>query len=212
MRTTTEYPCANFRIEYATNVTRNRIEIRLLGRSIGSVCLDAIGPARATFFLDLDVGEYQLVFDHENRSATFQLTVTESSFKTFALQQGFARSEFAEYLRYPPRSFAYYCGTTLETGWMCDGFVDKLLQTVPLEEIFFSPPGQVPWSSQTSGYWHDTPARFFRYESDADYQAVGAALQQFTAETIRDGQGIGLSTLSWRNEKFMSWLFARAPQ
>jgi hypothetical protein len=212
MRTTKAYDCWNYSIEHTSTVSANRVEVHLLGRSIGSVCLGTLGPARTAFFLDLDVGDYELVFHHENRSALFQLTVTDSSFVTSPPQDGFARSEFTEYYRYPPQSFAYYCGTTLATSWMCDDFVDRLLRSLRLEEISFSPPGQAPWPTQSDGHWHDSPARFFRYASEADYQAVGAALEQFTAETIGGTEGISLWTRSWRNEPFMSWLLAHAAQ
>ena len=207
MRTTKEYGCSNYAIEYTRTVSDNRVQIELLGRSIGPICLTAIGPATAVFFLDVENGDFDLVLSSDGRIATFHVTVADSSFSVSPREDMFARTDYPLYWRYPPRSFVYLCGTPTTSRSLCDDFIDELSGLIPMEEFSFPESGQGPWPYAANGYHYNAPARYFRYSDEADFQVAGAALERYAREVIGSQQGIGISLWNWRNERFLSWLF-----
>lgn len=207
LRTAKEYGCSNYEIEYEKTVSSDRVHIQLLGTSIGPVCLTSTGPATARMFLDFSTGSYELILASGSDIATFHVTVTDSALSITPSAEAFARSEYAVYWRHPPKSLAYYCGTTVETRSMCDEFVDRLAAAVQIEEFSFPPQGQTPWAVVSDGNYYNAPTRFFRYSEESDFEAAGVVLETFAKEVIGAQQGITLSLWSWRNERHLSWLY-----
>lgn len=208
LRTTKEYSCGNWEIVHVKTVSNNRVRIRLLGRSIGSICYTTMGPAKAMFFLDLGTGVYELTILYGNETATFSLSVTDSTLSVASGdEEAFAVSEYSVYWRHPQESFAYFCGTTIEARAICDEFVERLAAVVPIEEFSFPPHEQPPWPLVSDGHYYDAPTRFFRYTTEADFQAAGAVLETYAREVIGAQQGIGIWLWSWRNDRYLSWLY-----
>ncbi len=129
------YPCYNYSIKSRVIVQSNHINITLLGIYVPKICETLIGPASFSSFLDVPVGVYSLNFSFNNITDRYILTVTDSYIKVTKSGTQFTKPEFELYWRYPPNSFAYLCGATTATSWICDDFLDTLLSKIELKEF-----------------------------------------------------------------------------
>ena len=207
VRTEREYTCSNYDIEYKKAISKSRVVLQLTGVSLGPGCATSIGPAKTAFFADLETGTYELVVLHDVRTAEFLVSVSDESFSVSPSEDAFARTEHSLYWRYPPKSFVYLCGTTNITRSMCSDFIEGLSRLVPIEEFSFPQTGHAPWPGSADGYQYAAPVRYFRYSDEADFQRAGATLEAYARDVIGSQQGIGISIRSWRNERFLSWLY-----
>ena len=212
LRTVEQYGCSNYTIVYQRTPTPNGVRLDLLGRHLGYICLTSIGPARARFFLDLRPGDHDLVLTKPDGGvAAFRVSVTPAAVMVTPDSSSFASAPSPRLWRHPARSCACYCGTTIETSWMCDDFVGRLRAAIPLEEFSYPDSGLAPYARQASGHWFDAPTRFFLYGSEADFARAQQVLQDYAANVIGTQQGIGISLHNWRNESCLSWLYDRTP-
>jgi len=65
----------------------------------------------------------------------------------------------------------------------------------------------IPYPERIAGHYHDTPARYFRYGSEADFDRAGELLEEFTRTVISGQQGVTIWMVNWRNRAFRSWMF-----
>jgi hypothetical protein len=211
LQTERSYGCFNFSILADVDVQPGVITVRLKGIFEPEICLTALGPATCTKPLALSPGTYQLVV--LNGSAydkhTLELTATSIRLRSGGSLVSVVSSPLV--WRIPVRSFAYVCGTTVETAWMCQSFRDSLLKIPFIGEFTFPDSGKIPYPTSADGYWHTEPAKYFLYAAEADYDSAGAMLKRYTRQVIGNTQGIGLSLVNWRNISFMSWVFAQNP-
>ena len=212
MATEEIYGCCNYSIISKITVQSNKISIDFLGIYVPEICLTAFGPAGSTSFLDISNGEYPLYFS-SYRSGTdrYILTVTDSSIKITEDLSQFTKPELKLFWRYPPNSFAYLCGTTTETSWICEDFLDTLLSEIDLEEFQFPDSGEIPYPRSSMGHDYDMPAKYFFYERDEDFDKAGVILKSYTQNVIVQYSGkwlpFGISLISWKNKKHLSWTF-----
>ncbi len=143
MATEEIYPCCNWSIKSEIAVQGNKISIDFLGIYVPEICLTALGPATSTSFLDISNREYSLYFSYRNIIDKYVLTVTDSSNKITEDVSQFTKPKFKLFWRYPPNSFAYLCGTTTETSWIREDFLDTLLNEIDLEEFQFPDSGEI---------------------------------------------------------------------
>ncbi len=206
MHTEQIYPCMNFTIIGDVSTGQGLISVMLRGVYEPELCLTAFGPATYRRALPIGPGVYQLVVYNGFTSDRHTLEVTNSLIRivpgTSAVSTIPARLSW----RIPVCSFAYVCGTTTETGWMCEDFADSLLKIPGLREFSFPDSGEIPYPSVSSGTWHTEPARYFLYATEADYDSAGALLGRYTHAVIGDRQGILLYLLNWRNVWYRSWM------
>ncbi|OYD17638.1 hypothetical protein CH333_00025 [candidate division WOR-3 bacterium JGI_Cruoil_03_44_89] len=201
------YPCCNWSIISEVSVKGNKISIEILGIYVPEICLTALGPATSTSFLDISNGEYLLYFSYGNMTDGYVLTVTDSFIKVTEEVTRFTKPEFKLFWRYPQNSFAYLCGTTTETSWICEKFLDTLLSEIDLEEFQFPDSGEIPYPRSSDGHYYDMPAKYFFYEKDEDFDKAGAILKSYTQNVITQYSGVGISLINWKNKKYLSWLF-----
>ena len=206
MVTDKTYPCCNWSIRYKTLVQDNEISIDLSGIFAPEVCFTAIGPATSRSFLDISTGEYSVYFSYRNLTDSYSLNVTDSSIEITEHTSRFTKPKSELLWRHPPKSFAYLCGTTTETSWMCEDFLDTLLGEVDLEEFQFPDSGEIPYPCSSAGHHYDAPTRYFFYEKDEDFDKAGEILRSYTQDVIVPQLGIGISLIGWKNERHLSWL------
>ncbi len=207
MATEKIYGCYNWSIISKIMVQGNKVLIDLLGVYVPEICLTALGPAISTSFLDISNGKYLLYFSSKNIIDRYVLTVTDSSIKITEDVSQFTKPKFELFWRYPPSSFAYLCGTTTETSWICEDFLDTLLSEINLKEFQFPDSGEIAYSRSSMGYYYDMPAKYFFYENEKDFDKAGEILKSYTQNVIIQYSGIGISLISWKNKKYLSWLF-----
>ena len=66
-----------------------------------------------------------------------------------------------------------------------------------------------PYARTASGYYYNAPARYYRYETEADFETAKALLRQFSQEVLRHHEGDGLSVWNWKGDQGMSWIYER---
>ncbi len=207
MSTETIYPCCNWSIISEITGMSGAILVDLLGIYVPRICLTAFGPATSTSFLDISNGEYSLCFSYMNDIDGYVLIITDSYIRITGNVSQFTEPGFELFWRYPHNSFAYLCGTTNETAWICDDFLDTLLSEVDLEEFQFPDSGEIPYPRSSDGHNYDMPGRYFLYETDEDFDKAGEILESYTQNVIAQYPGAGISLISWKNKQYCSWLF-----
>ena len=205
LETEKEYGCGNFHIDTRwTPVGRTiRVELLRLSRLDGGCALPPeFGPAADAFFLDLNPGDYTLAFTRNGDLNTFHLSVTTSSISTDPDSAAFTGAQHPLRWRKPPRSFVCLCATMTNTSWICEDFVNKLSEVVPLTEFRFPESGQAPYPTTSTGHDYDAPARYFLYGNEADYARAGDFLELYAHDVIGTNMDIGIALSNWRNERF----------
>lgn len=207
MTTEKIYHCYNWSIISEITIMSNKILIDFLGIYVPLVCLRAFGPATSTSFLNISNGEYSLYFSYMNDTDGYILTVTDSFISITDDVSHFTEPEFNLFWRYPPNSFVYLCGTTIETSWICEDFLDTLLSEIDLEEFQFPDSGEIPYPRSSMGHYYDMPAKYFFYEKDEDFDKAGEILELYTRNVIAQYSGVGISLINWKKKGYFSWLF-----
>jgi hypothetical protein len=206
MRTEKIYGCINYSIVHQVERSGNIISVRLQSIYIPEICLTAIGPASGYSTLDLTPGSYRLKFISGTAIDEFQLNVTDTSLTVTGSDTAFAVPSERMAWRLPRRSFVYLCGSMTTNTWVCSDFLDTLRLSGRFTEITIPDTGWSPYPRSPDGYWFNSPAHYFRYATEADFDSAGAMLTRYVAARLRSEQGIGLSLLNWRNKHFYSWM------
>jgi len=205
MTTEKVYPCCNYSIGSMLVKDDSSIFVELLGVNKPDICLTAIGPASSRSKIALAPGNYSLSFSLDNLIDEYFVTVTDSSISVDG-NGSFTAPTKPLVWRYPPRTFAYRCGTTPETSWICSEFLDSLLVTGLFEEYQFPDSGFVPYPESTEGYYYNMPVVYLRYQKEADFESAGSILERYAKTTTIHYTGVGLSLINWRNKRYYSWL------
>jgi hypothetical protein len=207
MATEKIYACCNYRIVADISLRENNISVKLLGIHIPDNCLTALGPAFSEKFLNIHEGVYRLNFLYEFFMDEYLLIVTDSSIEVIKKKYQFTVPEFEVFWRYPPNSFVYLCGTTTDTSWICQDFIDTLLNEVYLQEFQFPDDGEICYPRSSMGHYYDMPARYFIYDKEEDFDRAGEILEAYTQMVVANYSGAGLSLRNWKYKKYASWLF-----
>ncbi len=207
MRTEKIYPCVNYLILNELRRQDSLITITIRGiRLNGEVCLTALGPARASHFLDLEEGNYRLEIRWGQVRDHYRLTVTPQKISLQARGITFTRPDFPCFWRYPKNSFAYFCGSMPKNGWIYQDFLDTLQQHLDLQEFEFPEGCQSCYPPASQGHYVDWPARYFYYRSEDDFQQAGELLRTYVQKRIANEPGVGIILINWKNERYYSWL------
>jgi len=206
MATEKGYPCCNWSIRCQVTVQNQEIFILVSGIHVPAGCYTAFGPATARKFLGLSAGEYSVQFAYRNLTDSYSLTVTDSSVEITGHTSRFTKPEYKLLWRYPSNSFAYLCGTTAETAWICKDFADTLLGELNLEEFQFPECGEIPYPCSSAGHHYDTPARYFLYQKEEHFDKAGEILRSYTHQVITQHIGTSISLIGWNNKRYLSWL------
>jgi hypothetical protein len=206
--TETIYPCSNYRVCFDLVLTESRLEVVIRGVEVPEVCLTSLGPALARQRLPIPEGIYEITIRHGDAADTYALNVTGVALSVAG--QATERTAPLHPLcwRYPENSFAYLCGTLVEDAWICDDFLARLTAEVDLTEFTFPDHGVIPYPTRSSGYWNDTPARYYTVATPEDFDRAGEVLETYSREVLATREGVGLSLWSWDNRRHLSWLTA----
>jgi hypothetical protein len=166
-----------------------------------------LGPAAASRVLGLPEGTYDLNLSYRTAVDRYHLIVKADSLRVVSTAPSFSRPEFDVYWRYPKDSFVYCCGTMTETSWICGDFLARLLAEVDLAEFTFPDYGEIPYPRSSEGYYYNAPARYFRYQSEQDFDRAGEILKSYAESVTSKYQGVGLELRNWKGQDFSSWLF-----
>jgi hypothetical protein len=208
MKTEKIYGCLNYQIKTEIFRSGGQIDLKISGiEPPEGYCLTAMGPATARKALELPEGTYTLNLSYNYAVDRYHLIVNADSLQVVSTVPSFSQPEFSVYWRYPKNSFVYLCGTMTETSWICDDFLSRLLKDVNLEEFTFPDYGEIPYPRSSEGHYYDAPARYFRYQSEADFDMAGEILKTYSKDVISQYEGVSLWLQNWKNKTFRSWLF-----
>jgi hypothetical protein len=209
VRTEEEYGCVNYPIVYDLRLDERVLDLEIEGTGPIDLCLTAFGPASARVPLEALMGTYTLRLAHLDRTDFYRLTIRPDRVELVPLEVEVSRAEEELVWRFPVRSFAYSCGTFTGEGFLCEDFEAQLREAIPLTPIAVPDSGRWPYPLASAGYYNDTPARFYTYEREEDFQQAGALLAAYSRDVLRQHEGEGLSLTNWRGEGFYSWVLER---
>ncbi|MFC1726096.1 hypothetical protein ACFL4T_10755 [candidate division KSB1 bacterium] len=201
------YPCCNYPIIFNPFKSAHHILLSLYGIEVPDMCLPALGPACGGYFLDIDNGKYNLCFRYRDIDDRYVINVSDTSIVITETEPQYTKTGYNVYWRYPPNSFAYLCGTTTETSWICENFLNSLKNAVNISEFQFPGYGQIPYPPSSAGHYYDMPAKYFYYEKENDFETAGEVLRAYSENVVIQYSGVGISLINWKNKKFLSWLF-----
>ncbi len=207
MSTELIYGCCNYTIVYDATIGSEEIGIFLKGIHIPCICATALGPAQSFQTLDIAEGQYTLLFSDGNRTDVYDLVVTKSAIAVQPRETSFTAPAYELSWRPVTNSFAYLCGTTTATSWICDDFLDTLLTNLDLIELTFPDSGEIPFPRSSSGHYYDAPGKYFIYSVEDDFVKAGILLESYAENVISQYGGIGVNLLNWKGENHRSWLF-----
>jgi hypothetical protein len=206
MQTEKIYPCCNYWLETAVAVLGEEVRVAITGVYVPEICLTALGPAGSRTELPLAPGRYRLIFTVGSRSESYVLTVSTSSLDVGGVAGTVVVPEITRAWRYPPRSFVYVCGTMEATSWIERDLADSILAVPGVREFWFPTGGETPYPTASGGHWVDHPARYYLYDGEADFDAVGTMFRRYSERVIRPSAGVSAYLMNWRNRWYRSWM------
>ncbi|HTW91688.1 MAG TPA: hypothetical protein VMH22_08260 [bacterium] len=181
------------------------VSVDIWGIQCPDVLYEVPGPASSDWPLDVGDGQYLCQITHGWDSDWYALAVTDSYLRVSPIEGNFTQTAPDLYWRHPVNSFAYICGTTDEDTWVYDDFLDSLRSRVNLTEFSFPDSGEIPYPCSSAGHWRNRPARYFRYQDDADYEAAGRVLAEYAKNVLAQRPGVGIMLIDWKNRRHTSW-------
>lgn len=207
-KTDQEFPNYNYRIVNTTFALPGLIRFTYHGILIPEEVQPLFGPARTVNYFKMNDGVYSIVFFRGNQHDLYEVTIDDTMIAVSPEGGSFTHSEHAFYWRYRPQSFALFCGTWVGTSYLCDDIVDSLYAHIDLEEFFYPDSGVVGYGRSSDGHQYDAPARYFYYNSEADFHQAGEILEQFTLSRQEEFHGVGIQIINWLQDSYLSWEFS----
>ena len=200
------YDCAPYDIEIDWALEDQTLRIAFHGVERDIPCLSGPRGAGDRVVLDLDNGEYIVLFEMEDSYLkSYNLTVDDSAMRLSVEDTEVIYPTEYTYWRFPPQSFAaiFYSSTAKEQP--ASAFVDSLHSRLDVTEIYFPASGKTPWPRGDNENYA-VPTKFFQYQDEHDYHRAGEVLQSFKDSWAREP---GIWLWNWRNEHYRSWKMPR---
>lgn len=206
METADTLRCVNFRIQHTLERRGSQLIVRVLDVELPtSVCLTALGPAKARRRLSIEPGTYTLTLVNGSGQDAYEVSVTEHRVTVEPSEGEWTAPSDTLFRRYPRRSFGYYCGTTDDTKGICDQFRSRL-QGLSLTSIDVPDRGHWPYRRQVEGHHYNAPVRFYRYPDSETWNLVKDRFRTFARRRVQGTEGVGLRIVNWRADIVRSWI------
>ncbi len=208
MRTERTYGCGGYSIKSDARQAGNEILVKMKGiLPPQGPCPAVIMPANAHFPLRLSPGTYALHLSYRLATDSYILEITDSLIRVRPQSTHFTRALTTLLWRFPPRTFAYYYNQVDSLAALSQKFLELLQKQVVLEEFQFPDSGAVPYFllfGRPPGT--PPPVRFFRYQTELDFDRAGALLKSFA----RANTGSGIWMVNWQNKRYLSWVLEQS--
>ena len=201
------FGCSNFKILTNNSISTNKVDIEYEKITIGDICLTAEGPATADIPLRLSKGIYYLNIKQQDIIDKYNVIITDTSISVESTGNNLiSEPNYNIYRRYPENSFALIGGTTEETQWVYNDFIELLKDSINLQEIIFPGYGKICFPYKSQGHYVDMPEKYFKYTNDEDFDRAGSLLNAYSKDVISKYSGIGIWICNWKNKKYFSWI------
>lgn len=212
LMTTRCYPNSNYSVKTQIDTSDGKININIDGIIVPEVQLPAGGPARQRFIItNIKKGTTDLIFTYKNIRDEYKISNDSETIKIRKIKRTFTSSANPLYYKYPLNSFIYYSGTTLDTKWICDDFIDFVSSKIKITEFEFPSEKENPFNIDyiymngnliIGGCYYNPPPRYFTYENEADYDKLPELLKAYKKEVIKYKQGISLGFVNFRKKEY----------
>lgn len=200
LQTAREFGCLGYQIE--ADLARETgadgeslLRLQLLGISPpGGICAQAFGPADLRQALPAERGRYTLRITYADQADVYALTITDSTVLLVPRQASFTNADTRLLLRRPPRSFAFYCGTTTSAAELCTDIHHWLARQPGIEPMSFPEGGVIPYS-RGIGTQHQA-RHYYRYAGEEALEAVERCFSEIR-DQVREAVGIVLTIETW---------------
>ncbi len=209
MKTEKYYPCMNYYLVTDFQKRGNEITVDVLGIGLDNICLTAFGPAGASIELDNLKGAYKLSFVNRpnNFTDSYNLIINDSLIMVDGKESKNTKPLYNFYWRHPENSFAYICNMqTAEDSLLCERFIDTLKSVINLKEFTFPAIGVNPYIGFEPPYNPETGMRYFRYNTEGDFDKIETIMKSFKQNYFPGNEGINLTIINWLNKKIESRL------
>jgi len=182
-----------------------KVSVDILGIQCPDILYDMPAPAGSAWPLYVGDGLYLCQVSYGWDNDWYALVITDSYIRLSVIEGSFTQTSPDLFWRHPVNSFAYVCGTTAEDTWIYDDFLDTLTSRLSLTEFQFADSGVIPYPRSSNGYHRNMPARYFRYQSDSDFEEAGRVLREYSKNILGQRQGVGIRLVDWKNRRHLSW-------
>jgi hypothetical protein len=167
--------------------------------------LRAGGRATCRTDLALDLGRHTFNFLYRGKLDRYVVNVKDDRIDISTGANSFTKPKHHRIWRFPPRSFACFCGTLAEESWICEDFLYKLTSALRLDEIRAEPSGKWPYPREWEGHYYDMPPRYFRYKRESDFDLAGEILRAYSVRVVKGRLGCTI-WFRWFERSFPSML------
>jgi hypothetical protein len=206
MSTDKSYPCCNYGLNFTKVISGKNITLTIYSVSEPDICLTAFGPAVESIPCNLPDGAYNLGIIINHVQDKYSVTISDKNIYIKSISNKNSYPLYENYYRYPAKSFAYFCGTNLNSKYIWEDFLDTLKSKISITEYTFPDSGQKPYPEIMGGHYYDPPAKYFTYNSEEDYDKIGQIMNTYTKNHSKDMDGVGISVTNWLNKNFYSWI------
>ena len=200
------YPCCNYRLKLQKTINGNYINIRIYNVIEPNICMTAFGPALEVLPLDLQNGEYNLRIYSNQVVDNYIVTISDEKISVKERSSKNSYSIYDTYYRFPQNTFVYMCGTLVSTKYIYDDFLDTLKSKIKLQEYSFPDGIQKPYPDSMGGHYYEKTAKYFKYETEEDFDKIGNIMNAYTKNHSNDMFGVSIVVTNWLNKSFYSWI------
>jgi hypothetical protein len=93
-----------------------------------------------------------------------------------------------------------------ETQWVYNEFLILLEDSTNIQEITFPNYGKICFPAESDGHYIDMPVKYFRYNTDEDFEKIGSLLNKYSRDVIKLYSGVSIWVWNWKNKKYYSWI------
>lgn len=196
------FPYHNVYIEHDCTLTGDTIQVVITGTGSPPVSQPALGPAHGDVFIYPEPGQYTLLLKCHDATDVFSIVVTDSSIYYEQEVHEFVISETELVWRHRENTFSCQWTTYHPSDdWIIEAFHDSLL-SLGCEEFIFPDEGIFPYTP----YDFSDP-RFYRYNDEDDYIAVGEMLDRFVNDPVYTDGDFRINLHNWKNVIYDSYTF-----
>lgn len=187
----------SYRINSESYVDTNKIEFDLVGiAKPGNEADCALGPATQTIIIDVDFGEYDLIFNRGVESDRYKLAISEESIDITSILTTFTRPHYSHFIFAPKYSVSIGCDSRIKTDNPCEEFINFIQSQISFikHEFPIRCCGPYPWGIE-----------YYTYSSD-DFEILISLFEEYSYD-IEDSDRISnVEMYTWEREIYCSWL------
>ena len=198
------FPCINYKLTTTEFINGNELIVRFEQIIEPILCLTVLGPA--TSYIELPENINKITFLNGRVIDKYFIEINQQKISLTLIENNFTTSLYNKTFRIPENSFAYVCGTNTTNTNIYTDFSEIIEQNPDFIEFDFDGEGRIPYPETTNGNYANHPSKYYKYTSSLEFNKLANIMNEYSSENIEENSGVSISTISWNNLKFCSWL------